>query len=217
MEDSSSTHKGYGFGMTQAHYIYCAPWWCSLAQLCLILCYSMDCSPLSCFVHGILQARILEWVAVVSSRVSSWPRDRTHVSCVSAFARRFFTTSATWEALIKGYLYLNFWFNQMSLYIGCFPGGSAVKNLPAKAGDVRDAGFHPWVRKIPWRRAWQPTPVILPGKPHGQRSPAGSKSWTWPKRLSTAQHPDAISPVTNILHECGIFVTIAELIWRHYY
>ena len=30
-------------------------------------------------------------------------------------------------------------------------------------------GFNPWVRKIPWRRAWQPTPVFLPGKSHGQR------------------------------------------------
>ena len=41
------------------------------------------------------------------------------------------------------------------------PGGSVVKNLPANAGDV---GFNPWVRKIPWRRKWQPIPVFLPGK-----------------------------------------------------
>ena len=34
-------------------------------------------------------------------------------------------------------------------------------------------GFHPWVRKIPWRSAWQPTPVFLPGKTHRQRSLAG--------------------------------------------
>ena len=42
--------------------------------------------------------------------------------------------------------------------------------------------FHPWVRKIPWRRKQQPTPVFLPGKSHGQRSPVGygvAKSWTW--------------------------------------
>ena len=37
-----------------------------------------------------------------------------------------------------------------------------VKNLPASAGDR--SGFDPWVRKIPWRRAWQPTPVSLPGE-----------------------------------------------------
>jgi len=36
-----------------------------------------------------------------------------------------------------------------------------VKNPPANAGDMRHR-FKPWVRKIPWRRAWQPTPVLLP-------------------------------------------------------
>ena len=59
-----------------------------------------------------------------------------------------------------------------------------VKNPPANAGDIKRRGFDPWVGKIPWRRAWQPTPVVLPGKPHGQRSLAGyspvvTKSWTW--------------------------------------
>ena len=34
-----------------------------------------------------------------------------------------------------------------------------------------------WVRKFPWRRAWQPTPVFLPGEPHGQRSLAGYSPW----------------------------------------
>ena len=37
--------------------------------------------------------------------------------------------------------------------------------------------FDPWVRKIPWRRRWQPTPVVLPGKSHGQRSLAGYSPW----------------------------------------
>ena len=37
--------------------------------------------------------------------------------------------------------------------------------------------FDPWVRKIPWRRKWQPTPVFLPGESHGQRSLAGSSPW----------------------------------------
>ena len=46
----------------------------------------MDCSPLGSSVHGILQARTLEWIAMPSSRGSSWPRERTHVSYVSAFA-----------------------------------------------------------------------------------------------------------------------------------
>jgi len=45
-----------------------------------------------------------------------------------------------------------------------------LKNLPANAGDIRDIGL---VRKNPWRWKWQPTPVFLPGKSHGQRSLAG--------------------------------------------
>ena len=49
----------------------------------------------------------------------------------------------------------------------------AVKNLSANAGDIKRHRFDPWVRKSPWRRAWQPTPVFLPGKSHGQRSLTG--------------------------------------------
>ena len=44
-----------------------------------------------------------------------------------------------------------------------------VKNLPAMK--------ETWVGKIPWRRAWQPTPVFLPGESHGQRSLAGYSPW----------------------------------------
>ena len=50
---------------------------CSVAQLCLTLCHSINCSLPGSFVHGILQARILETVAISSSRGSSWPRDWT--------------------------------------------------------------------------------------------------------------------------------------------
>ena len=42
----------------------------------------------------------------------------------------------------------------------------------------RRLGFHPWVGKIPWRREWQPIPVFLPGKFHGQRSLAGYRPWS---------------------------------------
>ena len=53
-----------------------------LLHLCPILCDSMDCSLPDSSVHGILQTRILEWVAMPSSRGSSWPRGRTHVLCL---------------------------------------------------------------------------------------------------------------------------------------
>ena len=49
----------------------------------------MDCSPPGSSVHGILQARILEWVVMPSSRGSSQPRDRTHISYVSCIGRHF--------------------------------------------------------------------------------------------------------------------------------
>ena len=54
-----------------------------------------------------------------------------------------------------------------------FPGDSVVKNLSADTGNRRHR-FDPWVGKIPWRRAWQPTPLFLPGEPHRQRCLAGS-------------------------------------------
>ena len=55
-----------------------------------------------------------------------------------------------------------------------FPGGTVVENLPANAGDSRDAcGFDPWVGKIPWRTKWQPTPIFLPEESHGQKSLEG--------------------------------------------
>ena len=50
-----------------------------------------------------------------------------------------------------------------------------IKNLPANAGDIRDE-FDPWVGKIPWRRAWQPSLVFIPGESHGQRSLVGYSS-----------------------------------------
>ena len=62
-----------------------------------------------------------------------------------------------------------------------------IKNQLANAGDTRDRGFDPWVRKIPWRRKWQPTPVFLPGKFHGQKSLAGYSTWDH-KELDTTEH-----------------------------
>ena len=66
-----------------------------------------------------------------------------------------------------------------------FPGGSVVRNLPASEGDR----VRPRVRKIPWRRKWQPIPVFLLGKSHGQRSlvgylPRGHKESDTTERLN---------------------------------
>ena len=68
---------------------------CVCIQSCLTLCDPVDCSLPGFSVHGILQARILEWVTIFSSRGSSWPRDWTLVSCIGG---RRFNLWATREA-----------------------------------------------------------------------------------------------------------------------
>ena len=59
-----------------------------VAQSCPTLCDPMDCSPPGSSVHGILQARILEWITMPSSRGSSWPRDRPMFSYISSTGRQ---------------------------------------------------------------------------------------------------------------------------------
>ena len=73
-----------------------------------------------------------------------------------ALAGGFFTTSTIWETHITG--------------------GSVVKNQPANAGDTGDAGAVPGLGRSSWRRKWLPTPVLLPGKLHGQ-SLVGYSPW----------------------------------------
>ena len=86
-------------------------------QSCPTLCDPVNCAPGS-FIHGILQVRILEWVAITFSRGSTQPRDRTLASCI---ASKFFTVRGTREAS------------------NTHKGGSKKikkKNLPDNAGDV---------------------------------------------------------------------------------
>ena len=52
-----------------------------------------------------------------------------------------------------------------------------VKSPPANAGNIKDLGLSPRVGKIPWRRAWQPTPVFMPGKSQGQRNLVNYSPW----------------------------------------
>ena len=73
--------------MVYALILYSACVCAKLLQLCLTLCDLMDGSPPGSSVHGISQAKILEWVTVASSRASSWPRDWTRVSRASFTGR----------------------------------------------------------------------------------------------------------------------------------
>ena len=111
---------------------------------CLTLWDPMDWSLPGTSVHGILQTRILEWVAMPSSRGSSWLRDQTHVSYVSCIGR---WVLYHWTSLVA----------QM------------VKDPPA----MRETWVRFWVGKIPWRREQQPTPVFLPGEPPWTEEPRG--------------------------------------------
>ena len=73
---------------------------CMYAQLYLPLCDPMDCNPPGSSVHGIFQAKLLEWISISCFRGSSQPTDRTHVSCISCTGRQILYHCATWEAPI---------------------------------------------------------------------------------------------------------------------
>ena len=75
-----------------------------VAQSCPTLCDPMNCSPPAFSVHEILQARILEWVAIPFSRGSYWPRDQTWVSCT---AGKFLTIWAVLDPFMPGWCFLD--------------------------------------------------------------------------------------------------------------
>ena len=74
-----------------------------------------------------------------------------------------------------------------------------VKNPPANAGRHERLKFDAWVRKMPWRRAWPPTPVFLPGESHGQRSLVGCRLWGHKESdtTETAKHTHTRERNTN--------------------
>ena len=127
----------------------------------------MDCSPSVSSVHGIFPARILEWVVISFSRGSSPPRDGTWVSC-----RQILLPSDPPGTV-----------QQLGLFYALQPlGGSAAAFL--WKGQPREDASKPDPAKLMsfpkvywWRRAWQPTPVLLPRKSHGQRSLVGCSPW----------------------------------------
>ena len=90
----SSVPKTLSLLLSSVHSFYLIKFilkWSEVAQSCPTLCDPMDCSS----VHGIFQARVLDWVAISFSRGSSWPRDQTWISHTEG---RCFTVWATREA-----------------------------------------------------------------------------------------------------------------------
>ena len=110
---------------------------------------------------------------------------------------------------IKSSMYLLILFKLTCLYtykcllIVGSPGGSDGKDSPAMQ--------NPWVRKIPWRRKWQPTPVILPGEFHGQRSQAGYSPWGCKESGMTEQLSLCLTTILWVL-ECSLFCLCAKLL-----
>ena len=107
------------------------------------------------------------------------------------------------------------WATELILPIGASQVVLVVKNPPANAGDVRDTGSVPGFGKIPWRRAWKPIPVFLPGESHGQRSLAGYSPWghkefDTTERLSTYT---CILLITSSNSTCRFVYTQEN--WKH--
>ena len=100
-----------------------------VVQSCPTVCDPMDCIPPDFSVHRILQARMLAWVAISFSRGSSWPRDRTQVSCIVG---RLFTVWATWGlALVLCKLYFSTFASRRQARRA---GGQKPSSLPGPQG-----------------------------------------------------------------------------------
>ena len=131
-------------------------------------------------VHGILQARMLEGIQVKRSPFPSpgdlpnpgiKPRTPTLQadSLPAETQGKPKNTKVGSLSLLQGISQPRY-----RTVLSCIAGGFFTNwAIRVNAGDVRDCGFNPWVGTIPWRRAWKPTPVFLPGESHGQRSLVG--------------------------------------------
>ena len=100
------------------------------------------------------------------------------------------------------------------LVFGC---SNQMEGLPKWLNDKEPAcqcrrpGFDPWVRKIPWRRKWQPTPIFSPGKSHGQRSLAGYNPWDHKESDTT----EKLSSYTQLdaWWQCSLRIKTEECVW----
>ena len=97
------------------------------------------------------------------------------------------------------------------LYVRVDPGGASGKEPACQCKRDKRWGFNPRVGKIPWRRAWQPTPVFLPGESHWQRSPEGYSpcghsvrhDWSdlaYTVHIRQSQSPSSFHPSPNYVH-----------------
>ena len=156
-------------------------------QSCPVLCNPMDCTPPGSSIHGILQAGILEWIAMPSSRgPSKTQRLNPHRLCLLHWQAVYLSLVPSGSPLLKVPCAISWRLNNGLPGVATslqFPEsylldivlilGSAydtvVKNKSANAGDLGDVGSIPGSGRFPGVWAGN-TPVLLPGKFHGQRS-----------------------------------------------
>ena len=118
-----------------------------VTQMCLTFCTPMDCSPPGSSVHGILQTRILVFIAIPFSRGSFWLRYQTWVSCI---AGRFFTVCATKEAL---YTYTYIYSFKIFVYIFIYLYKCILYSFPLwfitrktfRSNYARHFSYWPWI------------------------------------------------------------------------
>ena len=79
-----------------------------------------------------------------------------------------------------------------------------IKNMPVKAGNVRDVSLIPGSGRSPWRRKWPPTPVFLPGKLHGQRNRAGCRPRGRKESDTTEHEYETMSPQNGNFNEVAL-------------
>ena len=89
-------------------------------------------------------------------------------------------------------------------------GGTSDKEPGCQCRRHKRRGFEPWVRKIPWRRKWHPTPALLPGKPHGQRSLAGYSPWG----LKRVRYDLATKQTSHILDAIALTLLSVLTMWH---
>ena len=131
-------------------------------QLCQTLGDLLECSPPGSSIHGVLQARILKWVGMPSSRGSSWPRNGTSVFCLLHWQAGswplappgkphmcilYHFISGTWAMVdfgICGSWCLPLWYTSLD-----FPGGTSGKESAWQCRRSKRCDFDPWIGKIP--------------------------------------------------------------------
>ena len=146
-------------------------------SVCVYVCSSLscvqlfvtprDCSPPGSSVHGILQARILEWVAIPFSRDLPNPGVKPGLLHYRRILDHLNHLGSHGLVFTRAFPFLS----------SGFPGGAGGKAPAHQCRRCESHGFYPWIREIPWRRAWQSAPVFLPGESHGQKSLAGYSPW----------------------------------------